>query len=489
MAFATDGRRILDEQGRERFVHGINLVDKGPADATGAHRAEDFRGAWTGQDLAHLRELGLDTLRLGVIWAALEPQPGRLQEEYLDWIGEQLDLAHEHGLRVVLDAHQDLYSQAWSDGAPVWATLTEQPFEATDYWSDAYLASPAVHEALDAFWANAPAEDGVGLQDHLAACWGELARRFGDHPAVIGYDVLNEPAPGGAAGELFGGVLMAFAEATGQEVEQLAADFEDPERKLAQLAHLDDVAVHRAIGDALAEPMAAVEQAVDGLFQRVLPAIRAHDATGLVLREHNYFGNLGIPCAIPPLQDAAWVYSPHGYDLLVDTDAMHLSSDTRVTTIFERAAENADRLDVPVLVGEWGAFDDREGIASHCRAQLDLFESKGWGWLYWVWTPGLRGSEAAAELRRPRPRAIAGSAVRYGRALASTVPSADGSAPGWAASWQGDPALAAPSELFVPAEQQVRLLIGGQDRTSDLRRDGDLVTVPAGPGEHLLLVD
>lgn len=484
MVFAIDGRRILDEQGRERFFHGINLVKKGPADPSGAHHVEDFRGEWTGEDLAGLRSLGLDVLRLGVMWAALEPGPGQFQEAYLDWIGDQLDLAHEHGLLVILDAHQDLYSQAWSDGAPAWATLTEHPYEATDYWSDAYLASPAVHEALDAFWANAPAEDGVGLQDHLAACWGELARRFGDHPAVIGYDVLNEPAPGSAAADLFGGVLMAFAEATGQDVQQLAADFEDPERKLAQLAHLDDVAVHRAIGDALAEPLAAVEQAVGGLFQRVLPAIRAHDTNGIVLREHNYFGNLGIPCAIPPLEDAAWVYSPHGYDLLVDTDAMHLSSDTRVTTIFERAAENAERLGAPVLVGEWGAFDDRVGIARHCAAQLDLFEVHGWGWLYWLWTPGLQGSEAAAEIRRPRPRAIAGTDVQYGRAFAATVEQA----PAWAARWQGAPTLSAPSELFVPAEQSARLLVDGEDRSAQLDRDGDHLRVPSGPGEHLLLV-
>src|SRR5690606_26464663 len=125
-------------------------------------------------------------------------------------------------------------------------------FEATDLWSDAYLTSPAVHEALDAFWANAPGPTGVGLQDSFAAMWAQVATRVGAHPAVVGYDLLNEPTPGTDAGAVFETLIGAFAHVTGQDPQQVAADFTDPEAKFAQLGRLDDVATHRAIGDAVA---------------------------------------------------------------------------------------------------------------------------------------------------------------------------------------------------------------------------------------------
>ncbi|NHB85500.1 hypothetical protein G7085_15165 [Tessaracoccus sp. HDW20] len=56
--------------------------------------------------------------------------------------------------------------------------------------------SPALHEALDAFWANAPGPGGIGLQDRFAAMWAHVAARVAGHPALLGYDLLNEPAPG-----------------------------------------------------------------------------------------------------------------------------------------------------------------------------------------------------------------------------------------------------------------------------------------------------
>jgi endoglycosylceramidase len=401
------------------LLHGINLVAKGDTGLAGERDPASFRGNWTREDLGQLRDMGLDAVRLGVMWSAAAPAPGRFDEQYLDWIGDQLDQLHELGFAVVLDAHQDLYSQQYGDGAPDWVTLTDHPFTATDLWSDAYLSSPAVHEAYDAFWANAAvslhdvpagtsgsasaalesAAGTIGLQDALADLWEELAARFGGHAAVIGYDVLNEPTPGALSEEAFGTLIGAFAQLTDQDPQQIAADFDDPAAKLAQLGRLDEVAVHRGIGDAVAPLLAPFEQeAVDALFRCVIPRIRRHDTDGWILREHNYFSNLGVPSAMPPLRDARWIYSPHGYDLVVDTDAMPLASDQRIETIFRRAAETQTRLDVPVMVGEWGGFSRQTGIGRHARFQLDLFDELGWSWFYWAWEPDFVGTEAAQVL-------------------------------------------------------------------------------------------
>src|SRR5699024_4567139 len=271
-----------------------------------------FRGRWTTGDIAQLQEIGLDSVRLGVLWAAVEPAPGEYCEEHLRWLGAQLDQLHAAGLAVILDGHQDLFSQLFGDGAPAWATLTRQPFEETALWSDASLSSPAVPEALDAFWADAPAADGVGIRTRYVAMWAMLAERFGAHPAVLGYDVLNEPTPGSDAPQLFGAILAQFADLTGQDLETVAADFEDP---AAKLAHPADAARRRRLGDRLAPLLSEFEQGpIHAMYAEVVPTLRAADPTGLILREHGYFGNIGIPAPMPPLADTAWAYSPHGYD-------------------------------------------------------------------------------------------------------------------------------------------------------------------------------
>lgn len=469
----TDGPVLVDGQGRQRVLRGINLVAKG---RTGSTDPAHFRGSWSEQDLRSLREIGLDAVRLGVLWAAVEPTPGEYSAEHLHWIGGQLDLLHEAGFAVLLDGHQDLYSQSFGDGAPAWATLTDAPFTATELWSDAYLEQAAVHEAYDAFWADAPGPDGVGIRTRYARTWAMLAGRFGAHPAVIGYDVLNEPTPGAAAGEIFAAILGAFGTATGQDPAAVARDFADPEAKLAQLGHLDDPALHRRLGDTIAPLLESFEHgSVHALYTDVVRLVRAEDQTGLILREHDYFGNTGIPAPVPPLQDHAWAYSPHGYDLVVDTPAMALASDQRVTTIFERAAETADRLGVPVLVGEWGAFGSGTRITDHAQIQLDLFDREAWSWFYWCWEEGFASTEAAQQLRRPRPVAVAGRDLRCGR-------SAGGS---WKAAWTGTPGTA-PSEFWIPPELDVEVMVG--NRRVPALRDGARVLIEAAEGEHRLRV-
>lgn len=473
MTLRTIGDTLVDEHARQRVLHGINLVAKG---RPGSVEPADFRGDWTAEDLGHLVGIGLDSIRLGVNWAATEPAPGQYAQAHLEWLGEQLDLAHAAGLSVILDGHQDLFSQSFGNGAPAWATSTQHPFVPSALWSDAYLESPAVQEAYDAFWADAPGPGGIGIQTRFVSMWGMLAEQLGPHPAVIGYDVLNEPTPGAASAEIFETIIAIFAALTGQDPMVVAVDFTAPQAKLAQLAHLDDPALHRRLGDELAPTLATFEEeSVHGLYTRVVARIRAADGKGLILREHDYFGNLGIPAAIPVLDDRAWAYSPHGYDLVVDTEAMPLASDQRVTTIFERAAETADRLGVPVVVGEWGAFGRHEGITRHAEVQLDLFDRRAWSWFYWCWEPGFATTQAAEQLRRPRPRAVAGRDLRCGR-------SAGGS---WKAAWSGVDA-SAPSEFWVPPERDVELLVDGERR--ELMREGARVLIAPGVGEHLLRV-
>ncbi|MPV51161.1 cellulase family glycosylhydrolase [Pseudactinotalea sp. HY160] len=472
MSFHTDGARIRDSHGRHRVFHGINLVAKGGHATTGSYVERGFLGPWSPADIDDLAARGFTLVRLGLIWAAVEPAPGDYDEDYLDWIATQLDLLHSAGIVVLLDSHQDLYSQAFGDGAPAWATLTEQPFDATELWSDAYLTSPALHEALDRFWANALGPGGIGLQDRFAAMWAHVAERFAGHPGLLGYDLLNEPAPGSGAPETFGALIGAFAAATGQDLEQVLADFADPAAKFAQLAQLDSESVHRQVGDAVHPLVSAFEnEAVAPFMAKVTAAVRTRDGRGLIAREHSYFANTGVPSGQPPLADDAWLYSPHGYDLTVDTPAIALSSNTRAGTIFARHAETAERLGVPVLVGEWGALDLGPGVGEHARFLQDLFDAHGWSWTYWCWQEGFAGSEAAAALTRPRPAAFAGDGLDW-RVAGGTL----------RARWRGTGA-GGPSLFYLPGGE---CTVTRDGAPAACERDGAWVRVPPGEGAYEL---
>lgn len=118
-------------------------------------------------------------------------------------------------------------------------------------------------------------------------------------------------------------------------------------------------------------------------FQKVAAAIREVTPRGIMLMENCYYSNLGIPCATPRLTDAEgreeplFAFTPHGYDLTVDTDAYQTASNNRVDVIFEEHMRTQERLDCPVLVGE-GRRRRQVRRNPHLAHLLDLFDRNLW---------------------------------------------------------------------------------------------------------------
>lgn len=447
---STSGLKFVDQFGRQRIFHGVNLVFKGTRRPDGSVA---YDSPYTAKDVDFLADQGFNIVRLGLIWDAVEPRPGEYDEGYLDGMRALLDACAARGMYAFLDMHQDLYGARFSDGAPDWATLTNAPFEATALWSDAYLTSPAVQGAYDAFWENRPAPDGIGLQDHYASLWAHVAGRLGAHPAVIGYDFLNEPNPGSGSVETFGTLMAAAAalrsQAEGREytMEQMIAAFSDPAEKLTLLSLLEDKDFYRALGGLAAGPVAAFDRDVLGPFyERVTRAVRAVTKEGIVFRENSYFSNMGIPCAAPPVQGAdgrepLQAFSPHGYDLVVDTQALALASDARVDVIFEAHRGLQCALNAPVMVGEWGAFAHDPGVLRHARHIMDLFDAWQWSNTYWCYHENFDTMPTLPILRRTYPRAVAGEIV-------SMRTDADGA---FTLEWRDDGGCAAPTEICLHA--------------------------------------
>lgn len=197
---------VVDSQGRTTLLRGVNLNALGdyfqanPLYPTVIDATED--------DFAQMSALGLNVVRLILSWSSLEPERGVIDESYIDRIKTMVGYAKKYGIYVVLDMHQDAWGKfiasspdtqcgffessiGW-DGAPKWATYTDG---ASTCRVKVREFSPAVARAFENFWRNRE-----GIQTELISVWSRLATAFADEPAVVGYDLINEPNFGVSVG-------------------------------------------------------------------------------------------------------------------------------------------------------------------------------------------------------------------------------------------------------------------------------------------------
>ena len=73
------GRWITDARGRVVILHGTNMVYKLPPYYPAA-------AGFGGTDAAFLHANGFNAVRVGLIWKAIEPQPGVYDDGYLEQI-------------------------------------------------------------------------------------------------------------------------------------------------------------------------------------------------------------------------------------------------------------------------------------------------------------------------------------------------------------------------------------------------------------------
>jgi endoglycosylceramidase len=449
------GRHFYDAQGRQVLLHGINLVNK--------YQSAGYLGNEDEAFFARLRGWGFNCLRLGVIWDGLEPQPGQYNAAYLQGIDRQITLARQQGLYVFLDMHQDLYSVLFSDGAPAWATLTDgAPHDAQDgIWSDAYFTSPAVQAALDNFWKNTPGPDGVGIQERYALAWGVLARRYVNEPAVIGYDLMNEPFPGSSARQaqalMFakGTELLAaagFAAGTqaseADAVKSLAQMWLTPEGRFAILQILGDIDIYTQVVDAAQPLYAEFERShLMELYRRAAEVIRGIDPHKMLFLETSMASNMGGFSGIQPLAgsdgapDLLQVYAAHGYDLVTDTPYVAQANPQRVALIFRRHHQTAQRLGMPMLVGEWGAYGNAPGTLPAAWQVTGVFEDLQCSDTFWAYYPGAELADCFPAIQRPYPQRVAGTLQDYHYDPVKTR---------FTCTWQEDPAQNAPTSLYLP---------------------------------------
>lgn len=352
---AEDGW-FVDDQGRVVQLRGVNEVFK----AAPFFPAADGFGA---DDARLLRELGFNTVRLGVNLEGLMPEPGEISSAYLDGLAKSVDDLEAEGMWAVLDFHQDGFSPKYNgNGFPDWMAIDDgldNPPEAV--FPLYYVQNPAMQRAWEHFWADDPGPDGVGVQTHFHEAVRATAERFASAPNVIGYEAINEPFPG--------------------------ADYQA-------------CLTAEGCGDLEAERLTP-------FAERFEDAVRSGSDDQLVWVEPFVLFNFGQGPTTLTGPDDDRLLAAHTYALSPDGEQANVD--------YLRDARKRDGK--PVLVTEFGASMDPGLIERH----LDLYDEAMVPWLFWAYNENIvsdRGEPASLDqvsdatglraLVRPYPAAVAG---------------------------------------------------------------------------------
>jgi len=183
---STRGRWIVDQQGRIVIFRGVNY--NGIESMLFTEQPPEL------EDFQKIRRWGFNVVRLTISWEFVEPDRDIYDDDYLEnWVEPVLRFAAQEGIGVILDMHQWNWSTCFSpsdgrgNGMPLWAlpawTQGHCPYNGSDAFSRMMRA------AAD-FWLD------EGMREEYAELWGMIAVRYKDEPAIIGYDIFNEPWPG-----------------------------------------------------------------------------------------------------------------------------------------------------------------------------------------------------------------------------------------------------------------------------------------------------
>ncbi|MCO5292752.1 MAG: glycoside hydrolase family 5 protein [Chitinophagaceae bacterium] len=411
-----DGENLRDYAGRMILLRGLNYVNK--------DEKNNYRNLIKDTAFIKMKSWGFNAVRLGINWSALEPSPGKYDTDYLQDLDLRLQYAKQYGIYVILDMHQDLYGKKFGGGAPLWATLDEgKPHITGGIWSDAYFISPAVQTSFDNFWNNALIAGGMGVQDHYIKTWAMLAQRYRNDKNIIGFDLMNEPFIGSAVNDalavMINEVTLALNEKsngkkyTPEEVGEMWMD-EQGKSEIIKMLTGKDVFLKVLSG---MEPVYKYfeENKLMPFYKKLAIAIRQVNKNHILFWEPSVSSNNGIPTHIEPIAEAGnqQAYMPHFYDIVLDTKDAGKADSERLMFMFGQLQNSKSKLNLPLLIGEWGAFygGDQE-VVDAAKFMANGIDSFLFGDFYWDYFSGLEQQEYFKKvLLRPYMQAATGKII------------------------------------------------------------------------------
>lgn len=327
-----EGRWMVDGSNRIVLMHGVNAVWK-----LKPYFAPDTVDGFTVQDADWLAEHGFNSVRLGVLFSGVMPQRGVIEQGYLTGIDRVVQLLASRGIWVMLDFHQDLYSEKFNgEGFPEWSVYDDGLPHPYNFGFPGNYLTPETTHTFDNFWSNKNQ-----LWDMYRDAWVAVAAKWKDQPFLMGYDLINEPW-------------------AGSETATCAQPVGCP------------------VFDTLK---------LQAFQEHVLAGIRQVDKMNLVWMEPNILFDFGVKyhlATINALNDPQLGLSWHTYclpaALLHSKGVNDVPGCTQLhQTVFGNAEEAISRIGSTTMMSEFGASDDLPDI----QHVADIADQQLTSWQYW----------------------------------------------------------------------------------------------------------
>jgi endoglycosylceramidase len=415
----TEAPAIKDEFGRTLILHGLN---------TSSNSKYGNYLPWINEMDVEREDkaFGFNFVRLLTSWAAIEPERGVYNEDYLNAFEERVNWYTSRGMHVLIDMHQDVYGAAvGGNGAPDWACVTNgaDPIDLSGLPWWVKNIDPTVINSYLNFWRYT---EHSYLQDHQIMAWEKIVLRFRDNPYVIGYELMNEP---------HGGDLVKTLNGTFEKTWLI--DF----------------------------------------YNRLIPAIRNLDPDKYIFFEPRSLGvNFGQPSGLPKVNDTRspqkLVYAPHIYPLGTDISGAYVDLDRQQMEEWRANRLKEIKLHgTPVMVGEFGLSPTIPGFNQYLTDLHNMMDGMLGSWAYWSndkggWSPfneDRSETPIAIHLLRTYPRATAGKLRSFSFNPDTRL---------FRMEFFSDPGLGQPTEIFVPERHYPggwELSLSGTDRYTTTR--------------------
>ncbi len=291
-SLSTRGQRIVDRQGRTVILRGVNYNGIESMLFTAQPPELD--------DFKKIKRWGFNVIRFPLSWDFIEPQRDQYDENYLcNWVDPVLNFAAQEGISVLLDPmHQWNWSTCFyppsgrGNGVPLWALAPSVAAGCPYTGNDAYWR---MMRAPTDFWAD------TAIREKFIEMWEMMARRYGNRPEIIGYDLFNEPMP---------------------SIGPSPADFD--------------------------------QQVLQPFYEELVRRLRAISPGALIIYEPSINWELSGG-QFTPMPFEGLVYSPHIYTGgTQDGVTGYNDNPAPLQAEVEKAVSEAESQDVAVLVGEFG---------------------------------------------------------------------------------------------------------------------------------------